>query len=138
MGAILKQMAEMGFRPRVFAPRILYFDTELREILIKRRDLGVEYPFSFKPSFVTHRIAEYYKQAGIKNANLHTLRKTFGSLILQHNKEADADIYKVSELLGHSTIKTTEKHYVNLLDENYRAPIRWLDKFIKRPTKEKA
>ena len=41
-----------------------------------------------------------------------------------------ADLYIVSKLLGHSSIKTTERHYVDLLDENYRKSVRGLDVLI--------
>jgi len=29
-------------------------------------------------------------------------------------------------LLGHSSVKTTERYYVDLLDENYRKPVQQL------------
>lgn len=84
-------------------------------------------PFIYKPDFVSHKIAKYYKLAGIEGANLHSLRKTFGSLLLQNNK---ADLYTVSRLLGHKSIKTTEKYYVDPLDENYRDSVNGLDELI--------
>lgn len=84
-------------------------------------------PFTYNPDFVSPKIAKYYKLAGIKGANLHSLRKTFGSLLLQNNK---ADLYTISRLLGHKSIMTTEKYYVDLLDENYRDSVNGLDEII--------
>ena len=42
-------------------------------------------PFEYKPDYVTHKLKEYYVKAGIVNANVHSLRKTFGSVLLQNN-----------------------------------------------------
>jgi site-specific recombinase XerD len=92
--------------------------------LLKRK---ADIPFFFKPDYVTHTIQKYYRKAGIKGANLHSLRKTFGSLLLQNRA---ADLYTVSRLLGHSSLKTTEKYYVDLLDENYRDSVGSLDSIL--------
>lgn len=104
--------------------RYISMNNTLKKIMIKRRDLPIGIPFKFKPDFVSHKLAKFYTLAGIKNANVHTLRKTFGSLLIQSGQ---ADIYIVSKLLGHSSIKTTEKYYVDLLDENYHKSVTILD-----------
>ncbi|MBT7939581.1 MAG: tyrosine-type recombinase/integrase, partial [Candidatus Marinimicrobia bacterium] len=65
--------------------------------------------------------------AGIKDANVHVLRKTFGSLLIQKQL---ADIYVVSKLLGHSSVKVTETHYVDLLKENIDLPVEKLADII--------
>ena len=53
--------------------------------------------------------------------------KTFGSLLLQNKK---ADIFTVSRLLGHTSVKTTEKYYVDLLQDNLRDSVNGLDGII--------
>ncbi|MFC1620251.1 tyrosine-type recombinase/integrase [Candidatus Neomarinimicrobiota bacterium] len=73
---------------------------------------------------MSHKIAEFYKAAGISGANLHSLRKTFGSMHVQNNT---ADLYKVSKMLGHSSIKTTGTYYVDLVDEDYHEAALALD-----------
>ena len=83
----------------------------------------MNYPFEFKPEYVSHKLAKYYKIAGIPNANVHVLRKTFGSLLIQKKL---ADIYEVSKLLGHSSVKVTESHYVDLLKEDIEKPVQKL------------
>jgi len=88
---------------------------------------GHEYPFTYKPDYVSHKIVEYYKSANIQGANLHSLRKSFGSLLLLNGK---ADIYTVSRLLGHASIRTTERYYLDLLDENYRTSFAALDQLV--------
>ena len=73
------------------------------------------------------KIAKYYKSAKIKGANTHSLRKTFGSLLIQNNV---ADIYTVSKLLGHASVKTTEKYYVDLVEDNYKSALDGLNDII--------
>lgn len=98
-------------------------DTLLNQFLKMNKE-DREYPFLYTPDYYSHKIHEYYNLAGIAGANLHSLRKTFGSLLMQYNK---TDIYTVSKLLGHSSITVTEKYYVDLLDENLRRPVAELE-----------
>lgn len=107
--------------------RYVPMNDTMNEIFGKIKEEGAEHPFDFKPDFVTHKVGYYLNKAGIKGANCHSLRKTFGCLMLQNNI---ADLYTVSKLLGHTTIKTTEKYYVDLLDENYRKSVCGLDELI--------
>jgi len=107
--------------------RYIPMNNRLTTILQEIKKEGHEHPFEFRPDFVTHKIADYYKLAGIEGANLHSLRKTFGSLLLQNDI---ADLYTVSRLLGHTSIRTTEKYYVDLLDDNYRNSVNGLDSLI--------
>ena len=100
--------------------RYIPMNTTLYGILEGLRDDGYKVPFEYKPDYVTRRVQKYYREAGIKGANLHSLRKTFGSLLLQYG---NVDLYTVSKLLGHSSVTTTEKYYVDLLDENYRSSV---------------
>ncbi len=65
--------------------------------------------------------------AGIKGGNVHVLRKTFGSLLIQKKL---ADIFMVSKLLGHSSVRVTENHYVELLKENVEKPVEGLTNVI--------
>jgi len=108
--------------------RYIPMNDTLYEVLKEIKKEGCEYPFEFKSDFVSHKIADYYKLAKIEGANLHSLRKTLGSMLLQ---SGSADLYTVSKLLGHASVKTTEKYYVDLLDENYRRPLSSLDAMFK-------
>jgi|ETNmetMinimDraft_28_1059901.scaffolds.fasta_scaffold41975_1 site-specific recombinase XerD len=96
--------------------RYIPINDTLYQVLKENKSNGQEHPFEFKPSYVSHKIQKYYKLANIKGANLHSLRKTFGSLMIQ---KGNVELFTVSKLLGHSSISTTEKYYVDLLDENY-------------------
>lgn len=107
--------------------RYIPMNETLKVLLTKRKDSGNEIPFDFKPDFVSHKLPKFTKMAGIKNGNVHALRKTFGSLLIQSGK---SDLYTVSKLLGHSSIKTTERYYVDLLDENYHKSVKILDSIL--------
>lgn len=58
----------------------------------------------------------------------HCLRHTFATRALQ----SGADIYVVSQILGHSSVKTTEKHYAHLLSQDLAT--RMADIAIAAPT----
>jgi len=55
--------------------------------------------------------------------SLHSLRSTFGSTLINKG----VDIYTVSKLLGHSSVKVTEKHYLALDPEHVKSAINQLD-----------
>lgn len=82
-----------------------------------------EFPFDFDYEYLYKKIKQYYKDTGIKNANVHTLRKTFGSLMVQ----AGTDIFTVSKLLGHSSVRVTENHYADIIEENLISGVRSLE-----------
>ena len=107
--------------------RFLPMNQTLFDLFTEIKEENAETPFNFKPDFITKKIAKYYKSAKIKGANTHSLRKTFGSLLLQNNV---ADIYMVSKLLGHASVKTTEKYYVDLVEDNYKSALDGLDNII--------
>ncbi len=50
-------------------------------------------------------------------------------------KYKNADIYTVSKPLGHASIKTIEKYYVDLISDNYKVDLDGLDDIINYHTK---
>jgi integrase len=107
--------------------RYIPMNKALRKVFMELKAMKIQTPFNFKPDFITHKIAKYYKVAEIEGANTHSLRKTFGSLLIQNKK---ADIYTVSKLLGHASVKTTEKYYIDLIDDNYQTAVDGLDEIL--------
>ena len=107
--------------------RSVPMNTSVERILKKHQGMNYEFPFAFKTDFVSHKLADYYKIAEIKDANVHVLRKTFGSLLIQKKL---ADIFMISKLLGHSSVRVTESHYVDLLKENVEKPVEGLTDVI--------
>ena len=59
-------------------------------------------------------LTEGTARAKIAAVTPHALRHTFGTRWLQ----AGGDIYKLSRILGHSSVAVTEAHYAHLLKED--------------------
>lgn len=94
--------------------RFVIMNDEMRSILEYRRTLSEPFPYSYYNIY--KRIKSYYRQCGIKDADMNTLRKTCGAVLIQKGW----DIYRVSKYLGHSSVTVTEKHYVDLLEKDYK------------------
>jgi site-specific recombinase XerD len=57
------------------------------------------------------KFRRWAKQVGLrKEISLHSMRSTFASVLIQKG----IDIYTVSRLLGHSSVKVTERHYIGM------------------------
>lgn len=95
----------------------------LKSILESRKHLKYPFPYSYDGVYEMI-VRKYYPLAGIQDANLHTLRKTAGAHLIQ----AGVDIYRVSKFLGHSSVTVTERHYVDLLSEDYQEISEMMDR----------
>ena len=94
------------------------------EIMYRRRFVeNREIPFEQNYEYMFKKIAKYYIAADIKDANIHVLRKTFGSTLAQKK----LDIFTISKLMGHSSVRVTESHYSELLDKDLREGVKLLD-----------
>ena len=67
--------------------------------------------WDYNKDYVSHRFKKEVRRLGIKNARFHDLRRTFGLNLIKQGMS----IYKVSKLLGHKSVRTTEQHYAPLL-----------------------
>ncbi|HYW95870.1 MAG TPA: site-specific integrase [Bacteroidales bacterium] len=96
--------------------------------ILKRRKVKEkrEYPFSFDYDYLYKKFKKYVKKAKLENVTLHTLRKTYGSLLVQNG----VDIFTVSKLLGHSSVTVTESHYADLVEKNLADGVKVLDKIL--------
>jgi integrase/recombinase XerD len=103
--------------------RYVPMNAVLREILERRKAEGLEFPFSMDYHWMFKKISKYYKAAKIENANIHTLRKTFGSLLIAQK----VDVFRVSKLLGHSSVTVTQKHYTDILKDDLETTIGCLE-----------
>ncbi|MEO8256233.1 MAG: tyrosine-type recombinase/integrase [Acidobacteriota bacterium] len=66
------------------------------------------------PQRLREVLAEGAVRAKITTITPHAMRHTFGTRWLQ----AGGDIYKLSKILGHSSVAVTEAHYAHLLKED--------------------
>ncbi len=71
---------------------------------------------------VVYRLAEW---AGVKDAHPHRFRHTFACLYLLNG----GDIYTLSRIMGHSTVKVTELYLRAIRDIQARKGLSVLDKF---------
>ena len=67
--------------------------------------------WNYTKDYVSHKFKKEVRRLGIKNARFHDLRRTFGLNLIKQGMS----IYKVSKLLGHKSVRTTEQHYAPLL-----------------------
>ncbi len=112
--------------------RFVPMDDTLEEILTRRYNIEKHIvPFDFNIHYLYTKIKRYMSAAKIKNADIHTLRRTFGSKLV----EKGVDILTVSKLLGHSSITTTIEHYIHLLDGHLAEGIKRLDTAWKKEEK---
>jgi len=65
------------------------------------------------------------EKVGVENLWLHDLRRTFGTRLAQ----AGVDLYKVSKLLGHKNIKTTQQRYAHHCPDSLKDGVQVLEKF---------
>lgn len=63
---------------------------------------------SFSANTMQRMIGNIYKQAGIK-ASSHSGRRTFATRLIRNN----VDIYSVQQLMGHSSIQTTQEYFAS-------------------------
>ena len=82
------------------------FSQRLRNIMDSQNKL-----WDYSKDYVSHKFKKEVRRLGIKNARFHDLRRTFGLNLIKQGMS----IYKVSKLLGHRSVKTTEQHYAPLL-----------------------
>ena len=67
--------------------------------------------WDYNKDYVSHKFKQNMRELSIKNARFHDIRRTFGLNLIKQGMS----IYKVSKLLGHRSVKTTEQHYAPLM-----------------------
>ena len=86
--------------------RIVKLNSQAQNIIKHQESL-----WCYTKDYVSHRFKQEVRKLGIKDARFHDLRRTFGLNLIKQGMS----IYKVSKLLGHSSVRTTEQHYAPLL-----------------------
>ena len=108
--------------------RTVFFSVKMCELLkkwIKFKDRYIESNLLFpvqlrdKPLFVNNfekNYKKYCNRVGIEECSPHGLRNNFAKRFLM----SGGDIYTLSRILGHSSVKVTEQCYLDLDDEDIR------------------
>ena len=86
--------------------RIIKLNTQAQKLLLSQNQL-----WNYNKDYICHKFKKEVRRLGIKNARFHDLRRTFGLNLIKQGMS----IYKVSKLLGHRSVRTTEQHYAPLL-----------------------
>ena len=86
--------------------RVIKLNDQAQELL---RDQSILW--SYSKDYVSHKFKKEVRRLNIRNARFHDLRRTFGLNLIKQGMS----IYKVSKLLGHASVRTTEQHYAPLL-----------------------
>jgi integrase len=120
-----KQIVIRGEIGKMGKRRTVPVNTVLREVLsnIPGPHHGLLFP-NYAPNQVSMKFRRWAKQIGMhEKASLHTLRSTFACHLIRQG----VDIYVVSRLLGHSSVRVTEKHYVTVDSQHVQAAVDLLD-----------
>ncbi len=86
--------------------RVVKLNAQARALLMEQETL-----WDYKAGFITKNFKKNSRRLEIKDARFHDLRRTFGLNLIK----SGMPIFKVSKLLGHSSVKVTEQHYTPLL-----------------------
>ena len=86
--------------------RIIKLNSQSQDIINDQEPL-----WNYSRDYVSHKFKKEVRRLEIKNARFHDLRRTFGLNLIKQGMS----IYKVSKLLGHKSVRTTEQHYAPLL-----------------------
>ena len=86
--------------------RIVKLNSQAKDIIHNQCEL-----WQYRKDFVSHKFKKEARRLGIRNARFHDIRRTFGLNLIKQGMS----IYKVSKLLGHKSVRTTEQHYAPLL-----------------------
>lgn len=112
------QIGKMGKR------RTIPINDTLHVILLdwpKRRE-GRLFP-NYSSNQITMKFRRWARKIGLpRGISLHSLRATFACHLIAKG----IDIYMVSRLLGHSSVKVTEKHYLALDPDHIRSAVNQL------------
>jgi integrase len=79
-----------------------------------------------RPDSVSHAFARIAKGAGLSEAHLHTLRHSYGSVLIKQG----IHLKVIQELMGHSSVKVTGDIYSHILPGQKEAAVKNFDGFL--------
>jgi len=93
-----------------------------------------ERPFPFKPGSVSQAFRRARRRAGIEKGSFHALRDTFARNFIL----AGGDIYRLSKVLGHSSVRVTERYYAHIIPDDLAEDLERLSRKWHGPPKRSA
>lgn len=126
--------------PKVYSKtkkqKLILMTDEVREILLRRKQAGHPAPFScYTENMPLNRLERAIKVAGIReydedgeNLVLHSSRHTTASRLVLEGVPLET----VAELLGHASVQTTEKYYIQYKVDQQLPAIAALDKIASK------
>ena len=121
------------YRSKVSNDDFIPMTNRLRTTLLNRRRV-VDSDYVFPGRYGGHKsiksnfaLEGAFKRAGLEDVSSHNLRKTFATRLLNRG----AAITDVQHLLGHSSVKTTERAYAAFVkNERFKQTIDLLDEQV--------
>ena len=98
-------------------------------VIYSKDDFIFTSPISGKilsPTQIRKQINYYMDKAGLERLKLKDFRHSFATLLMSSGYRLE----DIKEELGHTSIKTTEKHYATLYDENKKKIAKNIDKLL--------
>lgn len=122
------------YRSKVSNDDFIPMTSRLRSTLLHRKEF-MSSDYVFPGRFKGHKtiqnnkaLEEAFKRAGITDISTHNLRKTFATRLLSRG----ASITDVQHLLGHASVKTTERAYAAFIkNDRYKKTIDLLEEDTK-------
>jgi len=88
----------------------------------------------FSPNQVSMKFRRWAKDLSLRpGISIHSLRSTFACQLIKEG----VDIYTVTKLLGHSSVRVTEKHYVTLDSAGAKSAVEKINHISRNKTKRK-
>jgi site-specific recombinase XerD len=96
--------------------RIVPLNSACREVIEKYKRLSDDEPFQISQRYPGREGASWLcnricKKTGMKKFRVHAIRHYFATELIRKG----VSIYKVSKILGHTSVKTTEQIYIHLV-----------------------
>jgi integrase len=123
----------LGVEPHLFTGRRLRLTetktTRPRVIPLAPGLVAKDFPFGITDEEVTRGFLAARERAGMPWLQFRDLRRTCGSWIVQRTRSLKA----AQDLLGHSTMTITARHYAHLLDEHVADAVQSLPRLAGQP-----
>ncbi|GEM_PF-5729311 len=110
---------EIQFKTKSRKPRTIVIDSDFKQFLLnlKNSDEGFVLGRKFHPDYVSHKFKHYCSKLNFhKDLTYHSIRHYYASTFIKYNQ----NIYMLKEMLGHSSLETTQLYLSVGIEEQAR------------------